>query len=1254
MGLSGRPIGGAPVILRYATRLRPGHAVQASAVSDGEGRFAFAGLPADAVEARVAAWAPGQALATPAEGLPAPIHPGAPRLLAVLEPRSILRVTFKVPSGAPPAEGALGLDAGGGWIPFAASEAVLTDLPPGRVGVKWHSEAYGGGVFFVEAGRSAPKDTAVVLSRPEWVEGVALDPSGAPAAGVLYRAENAFRGMAAATGEDGSFRIRRARAGALQIHFRDPRFRDTVLALGRDAGKRPRELPIELRLDHGAEPIAGAVVPAGGDPRACLVTARPADSRKTAAGARARWPGGEIRRAVPDADGAFSLGGLEEETYRVRVECPASNLREDTAAPGARLLAAVGPAAGLSGLVTAKAGGAPLAGAAVAVSGARPGSPEAALADATLRADSTGRFALYPRFEGDSWLCASAPGFAPACRQVAAGDTLPAALALERSVSLRVRVLAAGAADTSALPGARVRLRRAAPGAVGRASSWTGESDEAGSFAAEGLARGEYQLDVRGEGRLPFRRLLRLDGDLALDAALPEGRALEGTLYQADGRPARDFRVLARPEWPEGPLCPAGIVEAPLGPDGAYRLPGLGACPVTLGLAAPWSRRAPFLPLWRKDGLRPGGGPLAITLPPARAWEITAVSGGLPIPREAEIHVLLAPEPGGPGGEALGHPLGKASFRGAYVVKAFAGMRYVAVVSARGYRERADTVTIPPGEDAFETRLELAAWPELRGRVAFEAADTLSPLRRGGFAVRGPGGASAPVAADGSFLLPGLPPAPAALELRDAEGRLAWSGTGSPVGPEIVIRPGGPWVEVAGVAVDARGLPVAGAAIRLRRREAPEASERAVADGAGRFRARLPAGAWLACPEDGRLPCTRLRPDLPGGPARVACAASPRNAQVTFALPLPLPLKGAAALMGPAGPIPPSDGRDGDQLEASAAFMSLPEGALRLHAAAYSPSPAILWWAAEVLEGAALEATAGPGISVSARDAEGRPLAGVGIRFLPRGSRAGRLVPDRAGTGKSSAGRAWGEAEGWRPPAAVLSGTDSAGSLHCLGVRPGRYWIYASHRTHACAPLAWELARPMAAAVPLVLEPGSPIRVKAVHGGYAAAGARADVFDSLGNRAAPAVEASRDGGLLECGAFPPGAYQVAVSAPGLGRLVRAAAVDRGVEANLEAVLPAAGWLEVVGEGLDGRAFHLKDSSGQVSPLARQAELPPLDPSGRPGGSLLYHGVLPGRYMLWIEGGTRPLAEVEIRPAELSVADVGRLEKVRVALPGRRG
>jgi hypothetical protein len=913
--------------------------------------------------------------------------------------------------------------------------------------------------------------------------------------------------------------------------------------------------------------------------------------------------------------------------------------------------------------VLADSGGTPIRGFRIRVSGLGrlsddPGEAEAGSGEETEHADSLGRFTILPRFEGVSAVCASAPGHAPACRLVAPGDTLPVELRLQRGLSLAVRPVEASSGG-AAVPDARVRIRRADTRAPGPGGAPGGD----GLFAARDLARGVYTVDVRAPGRLPFRTVIDLGRDDTLEAVLPPGAGLHGSLLDWRGRPARGLRILAKPAFPAGPACPDGITESAVSAGGSFVLDGLGDCSVTLGVALAYSKAAPFLPLFRKDGIRPGAEPLGIRLPEPRDWEIIPVSAGMPIGAEAEIHVLLPPDPDTGPGEALGHRMGRSSFRGRFTVPAYVGVRYVAVLEAPGYRGRVDTVVIPPGEDAYETRLEMESWPGMRGRIAGAtgwpgagpAAGSPAPAAPGygGWTVQGPGGSRVPVATDGTFRIEGLPGGPAHLALRDGEGRLAWAGAALAGGGEASIAPEGRpgWLE--GLGVDGQGRPVAGAAVILRRRESPEVLDRSVTDGLGRFRFLAPPGAWLACPEDAALPCTRLGGSAASkaagatAPDRVVFAASARKVTVSFALPIPAPLRGTAVLMGPAGHAPSMEMRGGEALLPTGTFTVAASGRHGLLAAAYRPSPATLYWGARDLENDSLSVRMGsadPAVTVTAADPSGRPLAGVGIRFLPRPD------PRRPATPPAPP---WGEAEGWAPSVASY-GTDASGALQCLGVGPGNWWVYASHATHARAPLEWAAGAAAGDAIALVLAPGSPIRVKVTHGGFPIAGARAEVFDSLGNRAAPAAEASGDGNLLECGAFPPGRYRVAVSAPGLGRLVRTAEVGEGGEANLEASLPAAGWLELLGEDLEDRVFYLRDRNNLVTPLERRAELPPLRPDGTPGGSLLFQGIVPDRYQVWMEGASKGLGEVEIKPAGLTVLDVGRPGKVRMALPARRG
>ncbi|HLP40438.1 MAG TPA: carboxypeptidase-like regulatory domain-containing protein, partial [Fibrobacteria bacterium] len=620
IGPQGRPAAGALVLLRHGSLLAPGAFAQRATFADSAGRFRFAGLPWDAAAFRLTARLlnGGCALAAPVQEAPGPRLSASPPAVIRLAPDLSLRVTFRVPQGRPPAEGVVSFEGDGRWIPFAGSEALLTGLPSERVGVKYHSELYGSGVLFADFRAGRDKDTVIDLVEPQWVVGTLRDAENRPVADALYLVGNAFRGMTSRTGPDGVFRVRRGRPGPLVVHIRHPDFRDTVLSLARGAVSAP----LEARLDSGAAPIRGTVRPPVGDPRRCLVEAHPLNVRRAAS--RSRWPGGEIRRALPDSVGVFALRGLESETYRVRIACPSADLWEDTARPGAMLAEAIpGPARALAGriLSASAADSAPLPAAAVALFGTAPDSPEAALAGAETRADSLGRFVFAPRFAGTAVLCASAPGHAAACRFIASDDTLPVLLSLDTSLRLHVRLL--GFPDSAPVVGARVRVRRV--GAKG--SGWSGETGPEGIFLAEGLSRGDYVVESRDSSRLPFRAAYRVAGDSLLTALLLPSRTLAGTLLDAEGRPARGLRVLARAEWPAGPACPGGIVEAPVAPDGSFTLIGLGDCPAILGVAAARSRAAPFLPLWRRDRVDPASSePLTVRLPARRTWDITLSS----------------------------------------------------------------------------------------------------------------------------------------------------------------------------------------------------------------------------------------------------------------------------------------------------------------------------------------------------------------------------------------------------------------------------------------------------------------------------------------------------------------------------------------------------------------------------------------------------------------------------------------------------
>ena len=113
-----------------------------------------------------------------------------------------------------------------------------------------------------------------------------------------------------------------------------------------------------------------------------------------------------------------------------------------------------------------------------------------------------------------------------------------------------------------------------------------------------------------------------------------------------------------------------------------------------------------------------------------------------------------------------------------------------------------------------------------------------------------------------------------------------------------------------------------------------------------------------------------------------------------------------------------------------------------------------------------------------------------------------------------------------------------------------------------------------------------------------------EVFDTLGNLALPSGGGKWDWrGNYEAGALAPGKYRVMAWAEGLARQARNVTVEAGKDVDLEFAPVEAGWLEVVGEGLEDKVFYLKDKNQQVTYLFQYPETAPLGADGSPASAL---------------------------------------------------
>ena len=351
--------------------------------------------------------------------------------------------------------------------------------------------------------------------------------------------------------------MRRPKSGAVKVLFRDFRFRDAAFTARRETAS-----PVEVVFQPGAGMIQGGI----GNYRAaglqgCQVSALPKsvkgpeDARMAAA---RRYPGGLARRALPSPDGSFALGGLEDEGYALRVDCPGTEAWEDTASPGARLAPfELGPAR--RGRQSNRRGR-PVEGFAAKLFRLRPNrrmkpcktSPWPGAAAVSISP---------PDSRAATWYACAPPGCRPPARTSLPGIPPPGNCRAERGFPWPY--------GPRRLRRARRSARRPHQGeaAGSRAAGWSGQSDAAGRYRLEGLAGREYSVDVREAGHVPWRMTWEAEtGKTAeLKALLEPGQALQG-MHPA--RPTANPRRIAR-------AGPSGMGRRQAGP-GTQRSVHLG------------------------------------------------------------------------------------------------------------------------------------------------------------------------------------------------------------------------------------------------------------------------------------------------------------------------------------------------------------------------------------------------------------------------------------------------------------------------------------------------------------------------------------------------------------------------------------------------------------------------------------------------------------------------------------------------------
>jgi hypothetical protein len=266
---------------------------------------------------------------------------------------------------------------------------------------------------------------------------------------------------------------------------------------------------------------------------------------------------------------------------------PTTTSAASPAAPGPRIAQPPGAPGSLSGKVTRRDGGAPIAGAVIAIAAKPMGPRTGAAPDApstVVVTDASGAWSAPAIVAGSYKVTASAVGFLPASTSslaVAAGehkDRVDLALASGgTTVSGTVSDIGGGA-----IAGARVTMQpisSRARGATDKVIALSGDDGRYQLTLAAGDSAAEVMHDDYTRGRKSFRVTAT---PLVVDFVLAPGATLRGQVVASDGTPVAGAEVILRAEWRGLDSFGRAIADA----DGKFMLKGIGGGALALTASA--------------------------------------------------------------------------------------------------------------------------------------------------------------------------------------------------------------------------------------------------------------------------------------------------------------------------------------------------------------------------------------------------------------------------------------------------------------------------------------------------------------------------------------------------------------------------------------------------------------------------------------------------------------------------------------------
>jgi hypothetical protein len=354
-----------------------------------------------------------------------------------------------------------------------------------------------------------------------------------------------IRASSARADGDGYYRLDGITPGERTFQAESKGFRKAV----RELDARPGDNTLDFSLEAGVE-IAGRVVDGSGSPVAAALIAL-----------REGYNSWELPNAVSGPDGAFTLAGVADGTYRISAEkegfARSREGREVTVAGSS-----------LSGVEIELATGG-------AIVGQLSGLDFTELAQVSVWVDDSfhtgrvspdGSYRIEQVEPGERRVVASVRG----ARQTEGRVTLEAG---EREARLDLEFkdghLLTGRVLRNGEPSRSENVTLSGPGVAGR---WS-ETDHEGRFRYEGLESGTYELEVMDRrGQTSHKESVELSGDRDLRIDLTTALIAGRTLDSSDRGPVSGARVVLLP--PEGQESKSFMsLEAVTDTNGEFRLP---------------------------------------------------------------------------------------------------------------------------------------------------------------------------------------------------------------------------------------------------------------------------------------------------------------------------------------------------------------------------------------------------------------------------------------------------------------------------------------------------------------------------------------------------------------------------------------------------------------------------------------------------------------------------------------------------------